>query len=79
MNYSLNPTQCRVDFFKDTGKWYDTVVLNMGVTEEEYNAYLPTEFARQLTIQYPTTYKGMIAVCLEPYSAHSHPVYVVHL
>lgn len=78
MHYSPNPTHCRVDFFKDTGKWYDTVVLTMGSTEEEYNAYLPTEFARQLALQYPNNYKGMTAVCLEPYSSHSHPVSCVH-
>ena len=77
-NYSENPTSCRVDFFKESGKWYTTeaVVFNEdwksgpdNLIHDCFRRALQEHFKDQ-----PDRLKGMIAICLEPYHEYSHPL-----
>lgn len=76
MNYSYNPKNCRVDVFKESGKWYDTIVLTMNEKPEEL---IHDTFKRCMNEQHPTWMKdheGFSLVCLEPYHTHSHPIMI---
>lgn len=77
MGYSNDVTMVRVDFFKNSGKWYTTEAVKMeawdepivhDVLKEAINDtfYLPEEGRLR--------YGGMIAVCLEPYHKNAHPL-----
>lgn len=73
MNYSRKSNQVRVDFFKESGKWYDTVKmewLHYGKETLIHDAFLLSLRARF------TGYQGMTAVCLEPYHEHAHPLMI---
>lgn len=72
-NYSDIPNSCRVDFFRESGKWYATesIIFN----NEYYKTVSVNEaFAAALRTWVGGRYSGMTAVCLEPYHEHSHPV-----
>lgn len=71
-NYSSNPGSVRVDFFKESGKWYATEAVDMG---PYYNMdFLHDAFARALWTHLEGRLDGMLAVCLQPYHKHSHPI-----
>lgn len=81
MHYSNSPEMVRVDIWKPSGKWYETVALKW----DRYKTHLvgrPVElihdtFRRCMKEQYPGSWLGMRATCLEPYHEHSHPVSIV--
>jgi len=51
MNYSISPSQCRVDLFKPSGKWYMTFVLDL---EDAYNEPLMHDgFMKAIEKQWP--------------------------
>jgi len=80
MHYSDNPAMVRVDFFKDSGKWYTTEEMKWDRyrTNEKDGSYedIVETFKRCLREQFKGHYQGMIAICLEPYHEHAHPLMV---
>ena len=75
MNYSANPARVRVDFFKESGKWYATEAMEWRYYDG--SKYLIHDaFLHCLISQFNGHYQGMTAVCLEPYHEHSHPVMI---
>ena len=76
MNYSNESNQCRVDFFKPSGKWYDTCQF----TWLHYSKDKPIHdvFRESLNAAFPYSYRGMQAICLEPYHENSHPLSIIH-
>ena len=77
-NYSENPESCRVDFFKESGKWYTTeAVLFEGPWKGSSDNLIYDAFKEALRKHFkdqPNRLKGMIAICLNPYHEHSHPL-----
>lgn len=81
-NYSDQANSVRVDFFKDTGKWYVTEAVLWKTWKgklEEGGMLIHTAFAEALRdhlIQPNLKLRlaGMTAVCLEPYHEYSHPI-----
>ena len=71
MNYTENPGMCRVDFFKESGKWYTTEALDFAAFYEldPVQSLLGALAARPE----PHRCAGMFAVCLEPYTKHQFP------
>lgn len=77
-HYSDNPSKCRVDFFKESGKWYCTeaVVFVKGtykgtLIHDAFRTSLREHFKGESRLA------GMRAVCLEPYHEHSHPISLI--
>ena len=71
-NYSDNPGNVRVDFFKESGKWYMTEEVNMyefwdyGLTPHEAVEAALEKKGRNL--------KHFTRVVLEPYHRSAYPV-----
>lgn len=82
MGFTVNENMVRVDFWKPSGKWYDTVELewdNYGSREYKIGDELIHDtFRRCLKEQFSGHYKGMLATCLEPYHINSHPISTIH-
>lgn len=74
-HYSLTPNHCRVDFWKKSGKWYDTVCVVF--RNKDYGACIHESLSRALYASQPNNYIGMTATCLEPYNENTHPISVV--
>lgn len=76
--YSDDPASVRVDFFKESGKWYTTEAVKW----TGYDDYIFDAFERSLRLHlYDQSsgrmrLSGMWAVCLEPYHKHAHPLMV---
>jgi hypothetical protein len=76
MGFTTDERMVRVDFFKPSGKWYTTEAVkwtghyDKGLIHREFAQSLKDHFfgapARRLS--------GMLAVCLEPYHQHTHPI-----
>jgi hypothetical protein len=73
-HYSNNPHSCRVDFFKPSGKWYTTEAVQFSGEDYSQTKDIHTAFSNALTKSIGTKFKGMTAVCLEPFHANSHPI-----
>lgn len=75
-NYSDSPNNCRVDFFKPSGKWYctETVVF----FDNNYKDHPISAFKAALKHHFKdqTRLSDMTAVCLEPYSENAFPLMV---
>lgn len=72
--YSDNSAMVRVDFFRETGKWYTTEAVEwIG-----YDGDIFQEFKDSLHFHFKQTgrLKGMWAICLEPYNKNSFPLMV---
>jgi hypothetical protein len=71
MNYCDDPAMVRVDFFKESGKWYTTEAIkwlhyrDMSIHEA---FYLSLEASLEDRLS------EMTAVCLAPYHEHAHPI-----
>lgn len=85
-NYSDDAGSVRVDFFKPSGKWYCTEAVKwtgpyLGTDEATgkitliHDAFAHS-LAEHLGRQDPWRLEDMVAVCLEPYHEHSHPLMV---
>jgi len=79
-HYSEDPSHVRVDIFKPSGKWYTTVEIC-------WDRYLTYEDGKYESIGdtfdricrekgWHEVFDGMIAVCLEPYHEHAHPLMI---
>lgn len=76
MHYSPNANHCRVDIWKQSGKWYDTVMVDF-ISVSAIEGDLTSEFERIFKEQYPGRYIGMRATCLEPGVARPYPISIV--
>ena len=74
MNYSNNPATVRVDFFKESGKWYATEQMEW--LHYEGNNLIHDCFLWDLHSNFNGHYSGMTAVCLQPYHEHAHPIMI---
>ncbi len=84
-NYSEDSSSVRVDFFKPEGKWYTTEAVEW-IGKFEEHALIYEEFADSVWTHLKATTKedirpkgyirlsDMVAVCLEPFHPHSHPL-----
>jgi hypothetical protein len=83
MGFTTDERMVRVDFFKSSGKWYTTEAVKW--TGEYDKGLIHREFARSLrdhlSKDFPAVgdvgtprLSGMLAVCLEPYHQHTHPI-----
>lgn len=79
-NYCEDPAYCRVDFFKESGKWYTTEAVKfIGEWKGSSENLIHDALKRSLREHFkddPSRLQGMTAVCLEPYHEHSHPLTV---
>jgi len=82
MGYSVKDSHVRVDVFKQSGSWNNTLVIDM---HEEYNAANMKEAIEMLiTNQYGKVNmldngklpKGYYS-CLEPFHCNAHPVLII--
>lgn len=74
-NYSNNPEQCRVDFFRPSGKWYATEQfkwLHWGRDKLIHDV-----FKDSLKEAFPNNYHGLQAICLQPYHELEHPISII--
>lgn len=79
-NYIKDPASCRVDFFRQSGKWYCTEAVRfIGPWRATTDNLIHDAFKRSLREHFkecPDRLSDMVAVCLEPYHEHSHPLMV---
>jgi len=77
MGYTADDSLVRVDFFKTTGKWYDTVSMKWDrfrCTDKDGSFEdIRDTFKRCIKEQFKNR-SDMIAICLHPYHEYSHPV-----
>lgn len=80
MGYNSDDSMVRVDFFRESGKWYTTeemkwdrwsMKLADGSTE-----LVDETFERCLNQEFGDSFRGMIAICLEPYHENAFPLMV---
>lgn len=71
-NYSELSNSCRVDFFKESGKWYTTEAIIF--PEHTWDMSPSDALKTALREQLGTRLADMRAVCLEPYVKYSFPV-----
>jgi hypothetical protein len=73
-NYSINESSVRVDLFRPSGKWYDSVAI----CEADFKGCSVEDSVKAVfTKLYGNRYQGMTLVCLNPYHEHSCPVMFV--
>lgn len=70
MNYSDKSYMCRVDFFTENGKWKYTDEIDLCSIWND--SILTDAFAKKMIEL--GRYKGLIAICLDPYHQHSFPL-----
>lgn len=71
-NYSVNPGNVRVDFFKASGKWYMTEDVDMSEFWD-FGAYPGGAVEAALELK-GRNLKHFTRVVLEPYHRYSYPV-----
>lgn len=75
MGFTTKEGMVRVDLFKESGKWYDTVELDMNKREVYfYKGPIVDRISELFQQQYPGRYQDMTAVCLEPYFENKFPI-----
>lgn len=78
MGYSENDSMVRVDFFKPSGKWYETEAVKW-TGEWKSSTLIHDAFAQSLRDHFkdrPNRLSEMDAICLEPYHENSHPIQI---
>lgn len=76
-HFTTDPRSCRVDIWRDTGKWYTTIAVvfeNAHYTAETSPHHALADALRRALPQ--GTFSGMTATCLAPYHTFSHPISV---
>lgn len=77
-HYSEHEDSVRVDFFNEYGKWKYTEAVRW--TGEFHTGLIHDEFIKSLKEHLGASkprLRGLRAICLEPYHAHSHPISVL--
>lgn len=78
---SVVPNRIRVDIWRAPGKWHETI----GVIWNYYRSsdgkeftfeFLDDTLLRCLKEQFPGSFRGMLATCLEPCAAYAYPIMV---
>ena len=76
MGYTEDDSMVRVDFFKESGKWYTTEAIKW--IGYDGNILIHDAFSLSLFYHLYENNKlrlfEMQAICLEPYHSHSHPI-----
>ena len=72
-HYSPSPASCRVDFFRDFGKWYTTEALTLDYAHKGGPIGALEDACRE---QLGGRLSGMWAVCVDPYHENAFPVMV---
>jgi hypothetical protein len=73
-NYSIDESSVRVDIFKESGKWCQTVAIQ-GAKFTGCDVHDSVKLALRKVVG--NKFVGMTAVCLEPYHEFSHPIMFV--
>lgn len=73
-NYSNEVGSVRVDFFKESGKWYTTEAVMW--TGKYSSGQIHDEFRKSLKEHLAGRMYDMTAVCLIPYHVNAHPLMV---
>ena len=75
MGFTVCEDMCRVDIFKDTGKWCSTEAVQF---QDWHRPLIHDEFLEALDRAGVTERYGVgyVAVCLEPYHENAHPLRV---
>ena len=78
MGFIVDESMVRVDFWKESGKWYETVAIKWDRYEAEINGEIELihqTFRRLCLAQHKRLcQEGWTATCLEPYHKDSHPI-----
>ena len=81
MGYSDSDSDVRVDFFRVSenghiGKWYTTEAVKWTGEWDSNKQLIHDAFKKSLRDHFKQRRRlgGMVAVCLEPYHEHSHPI-----
>jgi len=74
MGFSTNDNSVRVDRFKPSGKWYDTIALSVDSWENPdmwtaYEIAFENQTGKKLE-------KDWMLVILEPWNQYSHPIII---
>lgn len=72
-NYSDNPGMVRVDYFKESGKWYMTDAVDMSLVYDYTSIHAAVEAA---IIEHRGALPHFNIVVLEPYHKNAHPVMI---
>ncbi len=79
MGYSEDPSMVRVDFFRESGKWYTTEAVKWLIWEGTPENLIYDAFREALKNHFkktPGRLDGMWAVCLKPWHEHKHPLMI---
>ncbi len=76
MGYSADNSRVRVDFFRETGKWYTTEAVQWYGGYVQGATSIHDEFRESLKRHLQGRLSGMWAVCLDPYHEHAFPLMV---
>ncbi len=84
MGYSYEPWMCRVDFFKPSGKWNESVAVSFeglysqSGSEAKKHGVITIHDCFRIALKKAIgdRHIGQTAVCLEPYHEHSHPLMI---
>ena len=75
MGYINDDSYVRVDFFKQSGKWYTTISMQWigyyGDIKDEFKKSIKEFFKDK-----DYTFEDFDAICLDPYNIHSHPLMI---
>ncbi len=75
MGYSIDEGVVRADRFKPSGKWYDSIALNMSghyTTSLIHDAVRLAAEAQGVKLE-----TNWMLVVLEPYHQYSHPIIII--
>lgn len=78
-NYSEDPSMVRVDFFKQSGKWYCTEAVKWTGEWKGDKQDIHESFKQSLRDHFkdtPNRLSDMEAICLAPYHEYTHPIQV---
>lgn len=76
MGYTEDPAMVRVDFFKESGKYYTTEAVKWTGEWEAKKQDIHSAFKQSLCDHLGTRLKEMDAVCLHPYHQNKFPLCV---
>jgi len=72
MGYNEKDEMVRVDFFKESGKWYCTEAVRW--LHYSGDVLIHDAFKASLEKHLGNRLAGMTAVCLEPHHEYAHPI-----
>ncbi len=70
-NYSDNPGHVRVDYFKASGKWYMTEMLDMSGYYDWFDLHYAIRYAMEVQEMWRPRFTQVI---LHPYNENAYPI-----